>query len=67
MVNSEEEDEREREHVPKGVLGKKAKQRLEIMLRRINFQRGTVAKAMAFAIDHADAADEVWKYPYWPL
>ncbi|RUS15187.1 hypothetical protein BC937DRAFT_92780 [Endogone sp. FLAS-F59071] len=59
MVNSEEEDEREREHVPKGILGKKAKQRLEIMLRRINFQRGTVAKAMAFAIDHADAADEV--------
>jgi hypothetical protein len=29
------------------------------MLRKMNFQRGKIAKAMAFAINHADAADEV--------
>lgn len=29
------------------------------MLRQVTFQRGTIARAMAFAIDHADAADEV--------
>jgi U2-associated protein SR140 len=29
------------------------------MLRKLTFQRGKIAKAMAFAINHADAADEV--------
>ncbi|KAM3579210.1 hypothetical protein VKS41_008431 [Umbelopsis sp. WA50703] len=61
LENSSEEEEREkqREHIPKGNLGRVAKRRLEIMLRKINFQRGTIAKAMAFAINHSDAADEV--------
>ncbi|KAG2171985.1 hypothetical protein INT43_001462 [Umbelopsis isabellina] len=57
--SDEEEREKQREHITKGNLSKVAKRRLEIMLRKINFQRGTVAKAMAFAINHSDAADEV--------
>ncbi|KAH8551881.1 U2-associated SR140 protein [Umbelopsis sp. PMI_123] len=57
--SDEEQRERQREHIPKGNLGRVAKRRLEIMLRKINFQRGRIAKAMAFAINHADAADEV--------
>ncbi|KAJ8662758.1 hypothetical protein O0I10_001722 [Lichtheimia ornata] len=59
LDTDDEERERDREHVPKGTLGKIAKQRFEIMLRQVTFQRGTIARAMAFAIDHADAADEV--------
>ncbi|KAI9488686.1 hypothetical protein BDB00DRAFT_846998 [Zychaea mexicana] len=60
LVDSEDEEkERIREHLPKGVLGKIARQRFESMLRQITFQRGSIACAMAFAIDHADAADEV--------
>ncbi|CAO3667790.1 unnamed protein product [Umbelopsis vinacea] len=57
--SDEEERERQREHIPKGNLGRVAKRRLEIMLRKLTFQRGKIAKAMAFAINHADAADEV--------
>ena len=60
LDTDDEERERDREHVPKGTLGKIAKQRFEIMLRQVTFQRGTIARAMAFAIDHADAADEVY-------
>ncbi|KAI8138308.1 hypothetical protein BJV82DRAFT_299808 [Fennellomyces sp. T-0311] len=59
LDSEDEEKERERESLPKGVLGKIAKQRFESMLRQISFQRGSIARAMAFAIDHADAADEV--------
>lgn len=43
----------------KGTLGKIARQRLAILLREVTFQRGTIARAMAFAIDHSDAATEV--------
>lgn len=57
--SDEEERERQREHIPKGNLGRVAKRRLEIMLRKLTFQRGKIAKAMAFAINHADSADEV--------
>lgn len=69
LDTDDEERERDREHVPKGTLGKIAKQRFEIMLRQVTFQRGTIARAMAFAIDHADAADEVrmhglYRYAY---
>lgn len=60
LDSDDEEKERSMEAIPKGVLGKVAKQRFEIMLRQVTFQRGTIARAMAFAIDHADAADEVY-------
>ncbi|CAG8679757.1 28107_t:CDS:10, partial [Dentiscutata erythropus] len=59
LLDSDEEDERERERVPKGTLGPKAKHRLEVMLRKLTYERGVIAKAMAFSIDHSDAADEI--------
>ncbi|RHZ47320.1 hypothetical protein Glove_585g13 [Diversispora epigaea] len=59
LLDSDEEDERERERVPKGTLGPKAKHRLEVMLRKLTFERSAVAKTMTFAIDHSDAADEI--------
>ncbi|CAG8587192.1 15009_t:CDS:10 [Acaulospora morrowiae] len=59
ILDSDEDDERERERIPKGTLGPKAKHRLEVMLRKLTFERGLIAKAMAFAIDHSDAADEI--------
>jgi U2-associated protein SR140 len=49
----------EQDNVSKGALGQIAKQRLSILLREVTFQRGTIARTMAFAIDHADAATEV--------
>lgn len=60
LLNTDDEErDRKRHNVPKGVLGKVAKQRFEYMLRQVTFQRGSIARAMAFAIDHSDAADEV--------
>nr|CAG8581504.1 4716_t:CDS:10 [Entrophospora candida] len=58
-LDSDEDDEHERERVPKGTLGPKAKHRLEAMLRKLTFNRGAIAKTMAFSIDHSDAADEI--------
>ncbi|KAI9480460.1 MAG: U2-associated SR140 protein [Benjaminiella poitrasii] len=49
----------EQDNVAKGTLGQIAKQRLGFILREVSFQRGTIARAMAFAIDHADAASEI--------
>lgn len=49
----------EQDNVTKGSLGQIAKQRLSVLLKEVTFQRGTIARTMAFAIDHADAATEV--------
>lgn len=49
----------EQDSVIKGTLGQIAKQRLAVLLRELTFQRGTIARTMAFSIDHADAATEV--------
>lgn len=49
----------EQDNVVKGSLGQIAKQRLTVLLRELSFQRGSIARAMAFAIDHSDAAEEV--------
>ena len=65
LDSEDEEKERSREHLKKGSLGRIARQRFESMLRQITFQRGTIARAMAFAIDHADAADEVCRTIYY--
>ncbi|ORX62265.1 hypothetical protein DM01DRAFT_1331713 [Hesseltinella vesiculosa] len=57
--SDDEARERIQQSLPKGQLGKVGKQRYEVMLRQVTLQRGTIARAMAFAIDHADAYDEV--------
>lgn len=51
----------EQDNISKGTLGQIAKQRLTVLLREVTFQRGTIARTMSFAIDHADAATEVNK------
>ncbi|KAG5456535.1 MAG: hypothetical protein BJ554DRAFT_3699 [Olpidium bornovanus] len=55
------EDENERLLVPKGALGKRARDRLEHMLGKTTARRGDIARIMAFAFDHLDAAEEVGK------
>ena len=57
-TDSAEGSEKEREK-RRGGLGKIARRKLEAMLRSINPSRDKVAHAMAFAIEHAEAADEV--------
>ncbi|KAI9354691.1 hypothetical protein BD770DRAFT_324721 [Pilaira anomala] len=54
-----EDELAEQENVVKGTLGQIAKQRLAVLLKEVSFQRGTIARAMAFAIDHSDAAAQV--------
>ncbi|KAG1118627.1 hypothetical protein G6F42_013154 [Rhizopus arrhizus] len=49
----------EQDNVAKGTLGQIAKQRLAVLLKEVTFQRGTIARAMAFAIDHSEAATEI--------
>ncbi|KAF1798121.1 U2-associated SR140 protein [Mucor lusitanicus] len=49
----------EQDSATKGTLGQIAKQRLAVLLKEVTFQRGTIARAMAFAIDHSEAATEV--------
>ncbi|CAO3635251.1 unnamed protein product [Mucor hiemalis] len=49
----------EQDNVSKGSLGQIAKQRLAVLLKEVTFQRGTIARTMAFAIDHSDAAVEI--------
>jgi U2-associated protein SR140 len=47
----------------KGFLGQLGQRRFLWLLRAVDFRRGSIARAMAFAMDHADAADEV--SPKW--
>jgi U2-associated protein SR140 len=54
-----EDEAAEQDNVSKGSLGQIAKQRLAVLLKEVTFQRGTIARTMAFAIDHADAATEI--------
>lgn len=55
----------EQDNVAKGTLGQIAKQRLAVLLKEVTFQRGTIARAMAFAIDHSEAATEVSHHNSW--
>jgi hypothetical protein len=41
------------------VLTLRARAKFERLLRQLTIERGRIAIAMAFAIDHADAAEEV--------
>jgi hypothetical protein len=44
----------------KGSLSWRAKYKIEYLLRNIGTKRVPIAQIMAFAIDHADAAEEVF-------
>ncbi|KAJ2553980.1 hypothetical protein EV175_002743 [Coemansia sp. RSA 1933] len=59
---AEEEAERSRGDLRRDTLGKRARDRLERRVRRVQgaaVQRGVIAEAMTFAIDHAYAASDV--------
>ncbi|KAJ1668831.1 hypothetical protein EV178_000094 [Coemansia sp. RSA 1646] len=59
---AEEEAERSRGDLRRDTLGKRARDRLQRRVRRVQgaaAQRGAIAEAMAFAIDHAYAASDV--------
>ena len=59
VYSTDSAEESEREHSRKGALGKLAQKRYECMLRSITSTRDKVARCMAFAIEHAEAAEEV--------
>lgn len=49
----------EDDRLPKGKLGKLARRRFVSCLRGMRGERGSIARVMAMALKHADAADEV--------
>ncbi|ODN74694.1 hypothetical protein L202_07026 [Cryptococcus amylolentus CBS 6039] len=59
MYSSDSAEGSEKERTSKGKLGRLAKRRFEAMLRVISGKRGEIARAMEFALTHAEAADEV--------
>lgn len=59
IYSSDSAEDSEREHVRKGKLGKLAQRRFECMLRSLTSTREKIARGMAFALEHADAAPVV--------
>ncbi|KAI8093106.1 U2-associated SR140 protein [Halteromyces radiatus] len=59
LDTDDEANERTQQRLPKGQLGKIGRRRYETMLRQVTYQRGTIAKPMAFAIEHADAYEDI--------
>ncbi len=45
------------------MLGPLTRYRFEAMLRAMSGKQGEVARCMAFCLEHAEAAHEVWKHP----
>ena len=46
----------------KGFLGLSGQRKLLWLLRRMDSRRGSIARAMAYAMDRADAAEEVFLF-----
>jgi len=59
VYSTDSEEESERERLKKGTLGKLARRRFTSCLRGLKGERGDIARCMTFALEHADAADEV--------
>lgn len=59
MYSTDSEEESEREQTRKNVLGPKARERFEAMLRAMSGKRGEIARCMSFCLEHAEAAHEV--------
>lgn len=57
--SSDSAEESETERVRKGKLGRRALRRFESILRDLTSTREKIARAMAFALEHADAANIV--------
>ncbi|KAI4526222.1 hypothetical protein K525DRAFT_233594 [Schizophyllum commune Loenen D] len=59
VYSTDTAEESERERTRKGTLGKLAAKRFSAMLRAMSGKRGEIARCMAFALEHAEAAHEV--------
>ncbi|WVQ75421.1 hypothetical protein IAR50_005044 [Cryptococcus sp. DSM 104548] len=59
MYSSDSAEDSEKERTSKGKLGRLARKRFEAMLRAMSGKRGEIARAMEFALTHAEAADEI--------
>lgn len=59
MYSTESAEDSEKERTQKGKIGKLAKKRFEAMLRVMSGTRAEIARAMEFAMNKAEAADDV--------
>lgn len=59
MYSSDSAEDSEKERTSKGRIGRIARKRFESMLRAMSGKRVEIARAMEFALKHAEAADEV--------
>jgi len=59
MYSTDSGEESEKERMQKGKIGKLAKKRFESMLRVMSGKRAEIARAMEFAMNKAEAADDV--------
>jgi U2-associated protein SR140 len=59
VYSSDSAEESERERTVKGKLGKIARKRFEACLRGMSGIRAEIARAMEFAMQKADAAEDV--------
>jgi len=59
MYSTESAEDSEKERTSKGKIGKLAKKRFAAMLRVMSGKRAEIARAMEFAMNKAEAADDV--------
>lgn len=62
LYSSDSAEGSELERTPKGRLGRLARKRFESMLRGLTSKREKIARAMVFALEHANAADVVSEF-----
>lgn len=59
IYSTDSAEDSERERTKRNALGRLARKRFEAMLRALSGKRGEIARCMAFALEHAEAATEV--------
>lgn len=59
FCSTDSAEEKDQKEYGKAYLGKLARRRFEAMLRGMTGKRVEIARAMEFALKHAEAADEV--------
>ena len=59
MYSSDSAEDSEKERTEKGKIGRLAKKRFEAMLRAMSGKRAEIGRAMEFAMNKAEAADDV--------
>jgi U2-associated protein SR140 len=59
LYSTDSAEDSEKERTPKDKIGRVARKRFEAMLRAMSGKRAEIARAMEFAMTHAESADEV--------